>query len=304
MDRQTETKGTQVFVCPELARWIDAFLTAKQSEGTAPGTIKYYRDKLLPFTNYLLSKSITTPETISAPVIRDYIIELQTRHNPGGCHAAYRAIRAFLLWFENESAPDDWRNPIRKCKPPKVPEEILNPVPLEDVRAMISKAAIRDKAILFTLLDAGLRAGELLALDLADFDTFSGELKIRKSKSRKPRIVFVGVKTRRAIRGWLKTRGAHPGALFQTRTGERLTYSGLRQIIRRLAVKAGIREWSLHSFRRACALNLLRSGADILTVSRILGHTTLDVLRRYVKQTSGDLQAAYRSPVDGLGGDR
>jgi site-specific recombinase XerD len=79
--------------------------------------------------------------------------------------------------------------------------------------------------------------------------------------------------------------------------------SGLRQILRRRAAKVGIQEPPLHSFRRAFAINMLRAGVDIYSLQSLIGHTQLQVLRRYLKQTEGDLRIAdaLGSPVDRAG---
>ena len=68
----------------------------------------------------------------------------------------------------------------------------------------------------------------------------------------------------------------------------------------------GVRPPPLHAFRRAFALNCLRAGLDLLTLQRLLGYSDLSVLRRYVKQTTGDLQAVHAaaSPVDRADGLR
>jgi integrase/recombinase XerD len=90
--------------------------------------------------------------------------------------------------------------------------------------------------------------------------------------------------------------------LFATDEGQRLTYPGLRSIIRRRAVMAGIPAPMLHAFRRGFALDSLRNGADIYSLQRMMGHSSLVVLQRYLKQTQGDLQQVHQrsGPVDHL----
>jgi len=89
-------------------------------------------------------------------------------------------------------------------------------------------------------------------------------------------------------------------SLWVTDEGERLAYSGLRQIVRRRAAKASISEPSLHSFRRAFAINMLLGGVDIYSLQTLMGHADLQVLRRYLKQTTEDIAQAHGlgSPVD------
>ena len=78
----------------------------------------------------------------------------------------------------------------------------------------------------------------------------------------------------------------------------RLSYAGLRQVVRRICKKANLPEQSLHDFRRTFALELLKKGVDIFTISRLMGHTSLQVLSRYLRQTKGDLGDSYKSIMD------
>ena len=76
---------------------------------------------------------------------------------------------------------------------------------------------------------------------------------------------------------------------------------GLREILRRRSRDANLQESaSLHDFRRAFALNMLRNGADISSLQRLMGLSDLSVLQRYLAQTDLDLQTAHlrSSPVD------
>jgi len=88
--------------------------------------------------------------------------------------------------------------------------------------------------------------------------------------------------------------------LWVTNKHNRLTYWGLNQIILRRAEEAHIEKPSLHDFRRAFALNFLRNGGDIYSLQNLMGHADLQVLRRYLAQTTDDLHIAHRkfSPVD------
>jgi integrase/recombinase XerD len=212
-----------------------------------------------------------------------------------------------LRWYADEFDRLDF-NPLRKVKAPKVPQEPLNPVSLEDVRGLLSACKggnftdERDRAILLFLLDTGARAMELLQTDREDLNTITGDVLIRQGKGRKPRSVFLGRTARRAMRAYLKQREGDSLALFVTDEGERLTYDGLRAVITRRAKLAGIKPPSLHSFRRAFALNMLRNGTDLITLSRLMGHTDLQILKRYLAQSPDDLRAAHSkaSPVDGM----
>jgi integrase/recombinase XerD len=124
-------------------------------------------------------------------------VVVEDGHNPGGQHAAYRVLKTFLRWYEFEAEPEGWRNPITKVKAPRLTEEPMEPVDVQDVNKMAcacdgSFLGRRDKAVLLFLLDTGLRARELLQLDLEDIDLVSGSVLVRLGKGRKPRTVFLG----------------------------------------------------------------------------------------------------------------
>jgi site-specific recombinase XerD len=210
-----------------------------------------------------------------------------------------------LYWWEDEVELDGWSNPIRKVKPPKLPLAPIEPVPLDDIKAMVkscdkSFTGLRDKAILLALLDTGARAQEFLSMQLGDINQVSGEITIRHGKGRKYRVVFIGKNARKAVRGYLKNRSDQCQALWVSITEEPLTYWGLREIVRRRSRTAKIETPSLHSFRRAFAINMLRAGIDVFSLQKLMGHADLQVLRRYLAQTTEDIAKAHRigSPVD------
>lgn len=90
------------------------------------------------------------------------------------------------------------------------------------------------------LLDTGARAKEFLNINLEDVDLVSGAVMIRQSKGRKPRMVFLGRKTIRAIRKYLRYRKDNHPALWVSTHGERMTYAALRCFLRRRAEQLSI----------------------------------------------------------------
>jgi integrase/recombinase XerD len=291
-----------------LAIAAESFLVDRRASGKAAGTVRNYNDHLKHFIAYCDGQAATQIGHLTPDFLRRYLLVLAESHNPGGVHAYYRSLRAFLRWVEAEEImPPEWRNPMAKVKPPRVPENVLEPVALEDVARLLDACkggqhADRDRAIFLLLLDTGVRAMEFCRMTLADVDLGSGAITIPRSKSGKPRTVFIGRKSRRALRAYLRTRRDNSPALFVSAFADRLTYSGLREILRRRSMDAGIEEPTLHQFRRAFALNFLRNGGDVYTLQRLMGHSDLSVLRRYLKLTDQDTQAAHAkySPADRL----
>lgn len=291
----------------DICYWVDQFHQAKSVEGLSDYTMIFYRQQLNHFLRYCKTHNLLLVGDITPNVVRRFMLwHEETGHNPGGLHAAFRVLRTFLLWYENEAEPDDWRNPVRKVKAPKLAQEPLEPADLSTVSRMIDTCSsgdfldLRDKALMYFLLDTGARAREVIRVDLDDVDLVSGQVLIRCGKGRKPRPVFLGKISRKALKAYLKSIVSTPGALWVTVGGERLSYAGLRKIVVRRAYQAGVNAPSLHSFRRAFAISMLRAGVDLVTIARLMGHSSLKTLERYLKQLPDDLKTAHAtgSPVD------
>ena len=125
----------------------------------------------------------------------------------------------------------------------------MEPVPIDSVHKLLDTCIknsfidLRDKTILLTLIDTGVRASELLAIDLIDINQVLGDILIRSGKGGKPRTVFIGKETRKWIRKYLSKRNDNSPALWvtdQTRGVDRLSYWGLRSMVNRRSIKAGI----------------------------------------------------------------
>ena len=311
MATTTKTNGLITKFAQEdyLPLWIEAFLIDRRAQNMTAGTLYYYKTKLKLFIHFCETQAVRQITQIDAGLIRQYLLWLEsTGHNPGGCHQGYRTLKTFLLWWEAEVELDGWTNPIRKVKAPKLRTSTIEPVPLADIRAMVgtcdgSFTGVRDKSVLLSLLDTGARAQELLNITLSDIQPISGEITIRQGKGGKNRAVFLGKTSRKALRKYLQIRKAENEMLWVSAIGEPLTYWGLRQIIRRRAKTAIVPVPGLHDFRRAFAINMLRAGVDVFSLQKLMGHADLQVLRRYLAQTTEDIAQAHRmgSPVDNVG---
>jgi site-specific recombinase XerD len=122
-----------------LAIAVASFLTDCKVRNLSPRTIKFYRDYLLFLLTFADAQSVSTIQDVDAAFLRCYILMFSEQHNPGGVHAAFRSIRAFLFWVEKEELmPVDWKNPIKKVDAPHVPDQIIEPVPLKDVNSLLA----------------------------------------------------------------------------------------------------------------------------------------------------------------------
>jgi site-specific recombinase XerD len=291
-----------------LLTWLEAFLIDRKAGGVANGTLRFYRQKIKLFSDYCDALTVKQIGQITPSFLRQYLLYLEeSGHNPDGRHAAFRLLRAFFLWYEDEVEPQEWSNPIRKVKAPRVPVEPLEPISFETVAQMVKACphntftGDRDAAILLCLLDTGARASEFLSINANDINQARGDILIRQGKGRKPRTVYIGKQSKRALRRYLNHRRDECAALWvtQPRCGsERLGYDGLRGILTRRAEEIGGDKPSPHDFRRAFALSMLRNGTDIFTLAKLMGHEGINVLQRYLKQTNLDTEKAHQRAGD------
>jgi integrase/recombinase XerD len=164
------------------------------------------------------------------------------------------------------------------------------------------QTAIRDKAIIMVLLDTGIRAGELVALQVKDYDKRRGQLTVHHGKGDKKRELYLGETARQALWRYLTERGeiAPADFLFTTRTQRQLNRVNVRYLVERLGENAGVADAGLHRFRHTFAINYLRNGGNVLALQQALGHEKLDTVRIYAQLAAVDLEKAQRtaSPAD------
>ena len=151
----------------------------------------------------------------------------------------------------------------------------------------VSPAGIRDAAILALLYAAGLRRSEVVDLDLADFDTETGGLKILASKGNKARTVYLGNGAKAAMTGWINVRGDDAGPfLYRIRKGgkiiqERLTDQAIWVILEKRFRQAKVKPFTPHDLRRTFAGEMLDAGVDLVTVQMLMGHASPVTTSKY-----------------------
>lgn len=277
---------------------VDAFLLDCQARRLRSKSIRFYRNELRPFVAHATTHACENLQDVTPHLIRAYLIAKEDRGlKPASVHAAARAVRAFLNFSEREGLLTE--NPMAKVKMPRVERENLPAFTVEEVKQLLAAASgQRDRALILCLLDSGCRASEFLAWNLEDVNLINGVVRIRAgtSKGRKERAVYLGSKARKALILLYAEQGGEPGdpVWRNSHSGERLQYEGLKMVFRRLKADTGI-PVNAHKFRRTFALWSLRAGMNIYALQRIMGHSDLTVLQRYLDLVEDDLKAAHDS---------
>ena len=192
---------------------------------------------------------------------------------------------------------------------PRLPQKIVQPFNGEEIARLLACcdpetiAGGRDRAVILTLLDTGVRVGELVRVTVEDFDFERQRLRILYGKGNKQRIVRLGDRCREAVMHYIQRfRGTGPGPVFRDSRRDRpLQNNGVKQMLRRLGRLAGVAKVHAHRFRHTFATWAIEQDARELDVQYLLGHSSPDMVRRYTSTYNSE-QAARRhaafSPAD------
>jgi integrase/recombinase XerD len=161
---------------------------------------------------------------------------------------------------------------------------------------------LRDRALMETLYATGIRHREACNLDLYDIDLETSRLTVRQGKGGHDRVVpltenagkWLGLYVQTGRPELARVADCATLALWLSRQGRRLGYSQIGLRIAGYAKAAGVRI-TVHGFRHACGTHLLRNGADVRHIQRLLGHQDLDTTELYTRLDVADLAKALES---------
>lgn len=153
--------------------------------------------------------------------------------------------------------------------------------------------ALRDQAIVMLMAHAGLREGELVALDITDLEVNerSGRVTIRRGKGDKRRVLPLSAEVRRSVRFMLEDSGRVAGPLFISKQGERLGVRTVQRLVAELGRLAGV-PCTPHALRHSFAKRLLDQQTPLTVVTKLLGHSRLETTARYVQPGWADYELA------------
>jgi len=299
------TKNTDTELQPTWAAALAGFDRRLHTQGMADKTRRAYAADLGQFARWGQGRGLD-PEQVGPRELRYYAGVL----SEGGASkstvarklAALRGLyRHLVAEGRLEASPADLVSSPRKdsylprvLKPGEVAEmleRIPTTTPLE----------LRDRAMFELAYSAGLRAEELVNLDVTSLDADAEELRV-EGKGGKTRVVPAGEPAWRALERYLaRGRGALAAdgvqaepALFVSKTGRRLSTSDVRRRLalwtRRAGVRAGV---SPHTLRHSFATHLLEGGADLRAIQELLGHASIGTTQTYTRVESSRLRKAY-----------
>lgn len=205
------------------------------------------------------------------------------------------AIRTFFGWLVEVEGRSS--SPADDLRPPSVGRRLPKTLSVARTAALIEapEHTSRDRALLEVLYGAGIRVGELVALDWGDVDLDGGLLRVRSGKGGKERRVPFGPPAQAALRRWRDESPQPHGPLFLDAHGKRLSDRSARRVVARAAKRGGTPGVHPHTFRHSFATHLLEAGADLRGIQELLGHESLSTTQRYTHVSVESLLATYRA---------
>ncbi len=291
---------------------IDAFDRHLRSERAfSEHTRRAYRSDVRQLAEALGPRS--RPERVGAEDVRAFLAERHRVLAPATLGRKLASIRSFFRFLV--------RDGVRKADPsvgipsPRAPRRLPQPLPVDDCQHLLEAEAsadgdaaegstgeLRDRAIGELLYGAGLRVGELVALDVRDVDLHRGEVRVW-GKGGKERIVPLPSVARDALRAWIERRRG-PGVLgeplftsLRVRQGEPPRRLGARDVRRRLLRLARLANLPgrvhPHRLRHSYATHLLDMGSDLRAIQELLGHASLSTTQKYTAVSAERLMRVY-----------
>lgn len=276
----------------DLSGQLQAFLLSCRVDELSSATLSYYSYQVGAFVRFCLEAGRTDAQHITAEHIRLFLLKLQETNNKTSVYDYYRAVKRFFNWLVAEGILK--RSPMTVIRPPKKEDRLIQPFKPEHIQDLLllcdnSFLGTRNKAIILTFLDTGLRLSELANIQLADID-FAREIIKVMGKGAKERVVRIGKRAQKALLRYLLMRSDAYPCLWLSEERRPLTAWGIQEMIRKLGKRAGFNgiRCSPHTFRHTFGTQALRNKADIREVQSLLGHSTLKTTLRYVATVNSE----------------
>ena len=306
-----------------LEQAMKDFVTAKRAERAAKRTIRDYETHFRYFLDWLEPRyGKSSVVSITPAIIREYVTWMSAEKLPFDDHPHRRAkkgivglspmtvnvrirtLKSFFNWCQKEKYT--YLSPTADLKLQKVDEDKISAFTQAQLSKLLAAPmcdtfnGFRDYVIMAVLTDTGLRISELLGLRKQDVDFVQMTLTVpwEMAKTRKTRTVPISRPVAKLLAELIAENedfGSGRDALFYSVYGSELTPDAFDERLKIYAKKANIEgvRCSAHTFRHTFALHWIKSGGDAFSLQKILGHTDMSMVRRYVRLSDTDVKEKH-----------
>jgi integrase/recombinase XerD len=214
------------------------------------------------------------------------------------------ALKSFYRWATDAGFVGE--NATIGVKIGRLKNKVVRGLSSEEVKLLLSKLSSgdsmierRNRAIVYILVDCGLRVSELVNLRVSDVDMRSGVIRVM-GKGSKERLARMGLNTQKALWEYMAFRNSSIEWLWVNDINQKLDRTGVQQWLRKFGRRVGLRLYP-HLLRHTFAINFLRNGANVFECQYALGHSSLEMTRRYCQALGFDdvfKRHETASPID------
>ena len=286
-----------------LSRAVEGWLLTCSARSFSPNTIDGYTRTLRKFLHFLGGDPII--RSLTSKHIEGFLISCQVSKTSKLDY--YVGLSSLWTWAMKEELVDSHQ--VRLLAQPKGDTRQVQPFSEIDLKHIAQEVSSPTKynllmrAAVLLLLDTGIRVSEACHLTVADVHLKQGYAIVMGKGSKERRVEF-GPRTGQAIWKYLSSRGElrSEDPILVSRTGRQFDREDLAHRLQSVGQRAGVSKCHPHRFRHTFAVLFLRNGGTSVALQHLLGHSTMEMVRTYVKLSEVDLQQAHRkaSPVENL----
>ena len=303
--RQTRNPAKEVFEKLSLKlkgqelpgiEFAEQYLSHLYGRNRRPNTLELNYTSISIFLKFLKIQGVTHLEGVSRKHLEAFIEYEQDRGlKPVSIRGRLGSVKAFLRHLTEGGVVR--HEVLSRSVSVKVPDALPRAIAPEDVRQLLSFIDnARNRALVLMLLRTGMRIGELLALRVQDIDLKEQKVFIYEAeKTGRGRIVYFSSDAKDALVAWLEQKDPREDVLAYGKKYESITYAAARTMFVGYLKKAGLlhKGYTLHCLRHTFASELLNAGMRLECLQPLLGHTSIEVTRRYARLTDKTREEEY-----------
>ncbi|MDF2590902.1 MAG: site-specific recombinase XerD [Clostridia bacterium] len=274
------------------------FIKSCRLKNLSERTIDFYEETISVFTNYIGDEDFTVA-TVDCNLIEDYILFLKSSGiRSVSINTRIRGIRAFLYWCMQRGYTDEFK--IRLIKQEEVIKDTYSD---DEIKRLLVKPDIkkcsftdyRNWVMINFLLGTGIRLSTLKTISIKDIDLETGVFLTVHNKSRKQQMLPLSRTLVKVLIEYISYRkpDSDDNLLFCNQYSCALTNEAINTAIQRYGEKRGVTPCGIHKFRHTFAKNWVLAGGDPFRLQKILGHSSMDIVRKYVNIYGNELQKDY-----------
>jgi integrase/recombinase XerD len=284
---------------------VEQYLRDQYRRNCRPNTLRLAATALTLFLTFFRNLGKMHLEQLQRQDIEAFVEHEQDRGlKPNSVRTRLCGVYAFVR-FLIEKKIVGYELMERKIKL-KLPDRLPRAVDPQDLNLLLSVIDnIRDRAMILLLLRTGMRIGELLSTKVDDVDLRQQKILIYQSdKTGVGRVVYYSEDAQQALLAWLKTRDPFKDMLFygQSKASQSLGYGAARMMFNKYLHKADLQYsgYTLHCLRHSFATDLLNVRMPLECLRVLLGHTNLEVTRRYARLSDKTREEEYFSAMESI----